>query len=62
MNDNKSQISQAKKSDAISNEYKALMRAAENAKKLAEQLGTPYVVYTPENKSADKSENANEGK
>ncbi|MEY3883925.1 MAG: hypothetical protein RIS87_1098 [Pseudomonadota bacterium] len=40
----------------------ALRRAAISAKKLAEQLGTPYVVYTPDDKSANKSTNAGEEK
>lgn len=56
MNDNKSQISQPKQSDTMSDEYKALVRAAENAKKLAEQQGTPYVVCKPESKSPNAIE------
>ena len=31
----------------------ALRRAAISVKKLAEQLSTPYMVYTPDDKSAD---------
>jgi len=34
----------------------ALRRAAIAAKKLAEQQGTPYVVYTSENKSPNANE------
>ncbi|MEQ1600516.1 MAG: hypothetical protein HOP04_14710 [Methylophilaceae bacterium] len=43
MDDDKSQISEPMKNPSISDEYKALLRAAENAKKQAELLRVSYV-------------------
>lgn len=44
MSDEKSQISEPMKNTSFSDEYKALLRAAENAKKQAELLNVPYIV------------------